>query len=833
MNLFTGFLALAGLVALLVLGLILLRRRESRLALVSRVRELESLVEIGRALSVAELEVDALCELILDQASRIVDTSTFQIGLFEGEAYHIKLWQVENKRQPPEIFDLSEGVGIVVWVRRTGQSLLVHDFEREADTLPARPRYISLSAPRSAVFVPLLCAARADSGPFGLPERAEKAPISARHSMASSDVIGVVAIQSYVPDAFSEAHTRLLSIIANQAALAISNARLYEAEREQAWMSTALLQVAEATTRASSLDEILTTVVRLTPMLSGVDRCGILLWDAERSAFYGAHAYGLPRPQKNVFENWQVQPGDWWALGEMQDTHAPTLVDESEPQLEAAFGAVVTLMVPLVTRRQPSLSGVAQDGCLAGIMLVGARTDDTFNVRAGDNAIHRAQMIAGIANQATLAIETSQLAAAQREEAWVNTALLQVAEAVGSQVELSQVLTTIVRLTPLLVGVETCLIFLWDGQASVYTPGAAYGLSRGELATFHALRIPGEEWPLDLADTASSLPPSLIDVLPLRSPLTMPLRSKGSVVGVMLVTGTPPSLAQAGRPANILLGIAHQAAIAIENVNLIRQLAAREGLEREIRLARTIQTSFLPSSCPEVPGWDVAAFWQAARQVGGDFYDFIPRPRDHYALVIADVADKGVPAALFMALCRTLVRAATLGRDRLPGEALARANAMILSDARHSDLFVTMVMANLSPVGRVTLANAGHNPPMVVRCNNNSAGAPAEEEGGHEHVEYLTKHGVAMGVIENIRLENHTIRLHAGDVLLLYTDGLPDALNSQGEEFGMDRLEACVMASIDQPVSAIVQAIHQALTAFVGGEPPFDDQTMVVAKRLV
>jgi serine phosphatase RsbU (regulator of sigma subunit)/putative methionine-R-sulfoxide reductase with GAF domain len=805
MKLFDAFLALAGLVALLVLSLILLRRRESRLALVSRVRELELLVEIGRALSMAELEVDALCELILDQASRIVDTATFQIGLFEGDAYHIKLWRVEGNRQPPEIFDLSEGVGIVAWVRRTGQSLLVGDFEREADTLPARPRYLSLSAPRSAVFVPLL---------------------------AGSDVIGVVAIQSYVPDAFSEAHTRLLSIIANQAALAISNARLYEAEREQAWMSTALLQVAEATTRASSLDEILATIVRLTPMLSGVDRCGILLWDTARGAFYGSHAYGLPRPQKAVFENWQVRPGEWWALDEMQETYAPILVDESEVQLVAAFGAVATLMVPLVTRRQPTFPDVTHNGRLAGLMLVGAQTDETFNVGAGDHAIHRAQMIAGIANQATLAIEASQLAAAQREEAWVNTALLQVAEAIGSQIELAEVLTTIVRLTPLLVSVEACLVFLWDGKTGTYTPGAAYGLPHDELASFHALRILGEEWPLDLADTAPSLPPSLTNVLSLPSPLAMPLRSKGSVVGVMLVTGAPPSLAQTGRPANILLGIAHQAAIAIENVNLVRQLAEREGLEREIRLARTIQASFLPPSCPEVPGWDVAAFWQAAHQVGGDFYDFIPRPRDHYALVIADVADKGVPAALFMALCRTLVRAATLGRDRLPGEALARANAMILSDARHSDLFVTMVMANLSPVGRVTLANAGHNPPMIVRCNNNSAGT-LEEEDGHEHVEYLTKHGVAMGVIENIRLENHIIRLHAGDVLLLYTDGLPDALNSQGEEFGMKRLEACVKANMDQPVEFIIQAIHDALTTFVGGEPPFDDQTMVVAKRLV
>jgi sigma-B regulation protein RsbU (phosphoserine phosphatase) len=289
----------------------------------------------------------------------------------------------------------------------------------------------------------------------------------------------------------------------------------------------------------------------------------------------------------------------------------------------------------------------------------------------------------------------------------------------------------------------------------------------------------------------------------------------------MVVEGAPPDLEQPGRPFNILSGIAHQAAIAIENVTLIRQLAARERLEQEVKLAREIQMSFLPKHCPDVPGWDLATFWQAARQVGGDFYDFIPLPREHFALVIADVADKGVGAAMFMALCRTLVRSATINSHRTPAEALARTNEFILMDTA-SDLFVTMVMADLSPVGKVTYANAGHNPPMVVHISN-----------PHPQVQYLTEHGIALGLINPVNLDDHAIKLEEGDVLVLYTDGVTDALNAKGEEFGLERLEACVQQHMRREAGEIVQAIQDSISQFVGGEPPFDDLTLVVAKRMI
>lgn len=1107
----TGLLIFVGALSLVVLAFILRRRLASRRALERRVQELYALAEASRAIVSATLEVDRLCELIYQQASGIVDTSTFQLGLFEGDRYRIQLWQVGGVRQPPAVFDLKEGEGIVGWVRRTGQALLVRDFEAEAETLPARPRYISPEPPRSAVFVPLLAGADVigaiaiqsyEAGTFNedhlrllsiiasqagaaianarlldsermrakqldligqvsrqvaaileieeliarvvelvqrtfgyyhvavclLDERSQsvvfractqpalighasrlgqgiighvaesgqallvndvtanplyvplgalsetrgelaaplkfgdsvmgvldvqsdqkgafgegdlfvlqtladqvaialreaqlyeaerhrrqvadtlrdiaamlastldldqlldyileslsrlvvydavavllknddgtltvhearglqavtdtigkKVPVyeggrfmrlqetrrplifgkedsgGAFHDMiglppehsclgapliARDELIGFLSVEQIKPDSYTQDDAEVVFALAGLAALAIANARLYEAEREQAWVSTALLRVAEATTRASGVDEVLSTVVRITPMLSGVDRCAVLLWDSAQNAFRAAHEYGLDRDQSRLFAGLLIPPGEWDPLDELRELLVPIRIASPERQAQMVFGSGCLLALPLISRGQ-----------VAGAMLVGTQDGSPLDS-------HRVEMITGIANQAALAIESSQLAAAQREEAWVNMALLQVAEAVGSQTELAEILTTVVRLTPLLVGVEACLVFLWDDERRGFVAGGAYGLPRDRLSTFHTLHVPSAAWP-DLENdesggalmAAQGVPRNISVELGLHAPRAFPLRAKGQVVGVMVVEGAADELKQAGRAMSILSGIAHQTAIAIENTRLVAELATRQRLEQELKVARDIQTSFLPSSCPEAPGWQLAAFWRAARQVGGDFYDFLPLPRDHQGLVVADVADKGVPAALFMAVTRTLTRSVAIGGHRTPAEALKRVNELILADAR-SDLFVTMFLADLSPVGRVVYANAGHNPPLVVRA------ATGE-------VEYLKEHGMALGVLPEVLMRDQQIRLENGDVLVLYTDGVTDALNARGDEFGLERLEQVIVNRRRQTADSIVAAIQNAVSQFVGNEPPFDDLTLIVAKRAV
>jgi sigma-B regulation protein RsbU (phosphoserine phosphatase) len=277
------------------------------------------------------------------------------------------------------------------------------------------------------------------------------------------------------------------------------------------------------------------------------------------------------------------------------------------------------------------------------------------------------------------------------------------------------------------------------------------------------------------------------------------------------------------RRLNILVGMAHQAAVAIENARLYTNLAAQQRLERELEVAREIQMSFLPDKCPEEAGWEVAAHYQAAHSVGGDFYDFIRLPDNRWGVIVADVSDKGVPAALFMALSRTLLRAAALS-GRTPGASLVRVNDLLLADAR-TDLFVTGFYAAWSPEnGRLVYASAGHNPPLLVAAP--QAGAPPATR-------WLTGKGIALGVIPRIQLEEQSLRLDPGDVLVLYTDGVTEALRNDMAEFGVGRLSDTVVANREASATDIINAVRGAVDEFVGDMSQFDDFTLVVLKRLL
>ena len=178
--------------------------------------ELATLAEIGRSILQAQMDQDELCELIYLLAGRIVPTDTFQLGLFDGDQYDIKVWIKDGVRQPPASFAVPEGQGIIGWLRASHQSLLVHDFSLEMDSLPARPTYLSDNPPRSGIYLPLLVA---------------------------DTVIGAVSIQSAEPDAFSDDDLRLLSILANQSASALNNARLFERAEHRLNALTAVSEV--------------------------------------------------------------------------------------------------------------------------------------------------------------------------------------------------------------------------------------------------------------------------------------------------------------------------------------------------------------------------------------------------------------------------------------------------------------------------------------------------------------------------------------------------------------------------------------------------------------
>ncbi len=245
-------------------------------------------------------------------------------------------------------------------------------------------------------------------------------------------------------------------------------------------------------------------------------------------------------------------------------------------------------------------------------------------------------------------------------------------------------------------------------------------------------------------------------------------------------------------------------------------LSELERKKAELRIAHDIQMSFLPEHLPEVPGVDLAALALPAKEVGGDFYDAIPLPGNRTALVIADVSGKGVPAALFMALSRTVMRANTLV-PRSAREAVSEANALIAADAK-SGMFVTLFYAVVDPAGKtLTYVNAGHNPPLLFRSGSDS---PMPLKGT----------GIILGVMPEADYREETVALESGDLLVCYTDGVTEAINADEEQFGERRLIEVVMGCRGLSPGEIVDRILDAVTQFSGDEPQFDDQTLIVLR---
>jgi serine phosphatase RsbU (regulator of sigma subunit) len=259
-----------------------------------------------------------------------------------------------------------------------------------------------------------------------------------------------------------------------------------------------------------------------------------------------------------------------------------------------------------------------------------------------------------------------------------------------------------------------------------------------------------------------------------------------------------------------LVGFLSQAARALQTVNIRRQ---------ELALAGRMQASLLPMAVPDFPGWQFAAAWRPARETSGDFYDFITLPNGKLGLVIADVVDKGMGAALLMALTRTLIRTYAAAHTNRPAQLLAAANQRIIADS-DSGMFVTLFYGVLDPsTGALRYANAGHPPPYLL----------IEDE--LEAAEALPFTGMPLGISEDSTWEQAETWIKPGSLLLLYTDGILDAQNSQGERYGEARMLRLAAARQGRSVQRIQEALLAEVYAFAGNEPQVDDITLVALAR--
>jgi sigma-B regulation protein RsbU (phosphoserine phosphatase) len=326
------------------------------------------------------------------------------------------------------------------------------------------------------------------------------------------------------------------------------------------------------------------------------------------------------------------------------------------------------------------------------------------------------------------------------------------------------------------------------------------------------------------SDSQLSLRASVIH-LGLRSVLCVPLQVKGNTIGVIYVDNRLQAGIFTQDDLELLNAIASSAAIAIENARLYQVAVEKGRMERELQMAYKIQAGLLPRSMPEVPGWDFAARWKPAREVAGDFYDFIPLEEGRLGLVIADVTDKGMPAALFMAFTRSIIRA-SLDRAAQPVEAIRQANRLICRESSYG-FFVTLFYAQFEPdSAEVTYVSAGHNPQL--RYLDTSA---RSLERASAPVFQLGYTGVPLGIFEEAPYEERHITCAPGDCLLLYTDGVTDAVNDLGDHYSLARLERFGQDNHQSDPKKFIQNLESELLDFVGDTPQFDDITIVIAKR--
>ena len=670
---------------------------------------------------------------------------------------------------------------------------------------------------------------------------------------AGNQTLGLLVLTHRAPGRYGSESRTMTATFANYSAVAIKNTKLYEAAHDQAWVATVLLQVTEATQSITTVKELIETVVRIIPRLVGLKSCVLFIRDDITETFSSVSQSGLDEIQVKDYESWLISFGEVRAFDQIMEEKIPIIIDHSTIPVDIARNRFSSLDFD---RNLFGLFPMVAQNNVRGAILI--------NFDTGDNVItpisaglfeEKFTILQGIANQTAVALDNIQLLQSQEEETYISVALLQVAQAIVSLNNLDEILSTIVRITPLLVGVKRCVIFICDEEKQEFHLSQHYGVSKQELSDLRnniqfsdhfllqSIRLadapvfrhlagdnePPHLWEQYTADdiflfhTEADMPEGRSDadreLLKFKGRLLygIPLAIKGEVLGIMIVEeadnprGTPTyNIRQ--RRLEIVTGITQQAALAIHNDRLQRELVGRERLEREMQLAREIQTTFLPDIIPDIPGWDLDVHWRPARQVGGDFYDLINFGDGRIGFIIADVADKGMPAALFMTLVRTLIRAAAKD-DQSPANILMQVNNLLVPDAKQG-MFVTVLIAVFAPDdGTLIYANAGHNPGIIHRTQNGS-------------FQDLPPTGMALGVVEETIISERCVSINPGDQVIFYTDGITEAFSITDEMFGIDRLKATILTCSEIPANELLRNIEYALSSFINGAPQSDDITV-------
>lgn len=300
-----------------------------------------------------------------------------------------------------------------------------------------------------------------------------------------------------------------------------------------------------------------------------------------------------------------------------------------------------------------------------------------------------------------------------------------------------------------------------------------------------------------------------------------PLFYGQEALGVLAIARGPESDSFLPSDFQIFKAIAEQSAFALYTAIIFSEAAEKKRLDQDLQVAHEIQRILLPASSPEISGWQISGINIPARQVSGDYYDYIAVDDTHCGLAIADVSGKGVPASLIMAMCRSVLRSQAHGQHSA-ATVLRQVNAQLFPDIKE-DMFISMAYAIIErDGGTITLCRAGHDAPLLYKASDQT-------------VSKINPPGMALGIdsggVFNRVTGDFSLTLESNDCLVLYTDGVTEALDTDGEEFGMANVIKAIQASASEGAAGIITRLTDDLRAFVGPFPQYDDITLIVIRK--
>ena len=409
-------------------------------------------------------------------------------------------------------------------------------------------------------------------------------------------------------------------------------------------------------------------------------------------------------------------------------------------------------------------------------------------------------------------------------------ALLEVSRALGAEMHLDSLLPVINHKTTEVMDAERSSLFIYDPESDELWSKVAEGMDQKSIRFPAGVGIAG-----DVAKTleTANIPDAYDDTrfnpefdkqsnFKTKSVLCMPMTTrKGELIGVIQVLNkTDGGTFQEG-DEKLLEALCIQAGVAIVRARLTEAFLEKQRIEESLKLAADIQMGMLPSTFPAFPernDFDLFAGIVPAKEVGGDFYDFFLIDKKHLCFVIGDVSGKGIPAALFMALTKTQIKASS-SRRRTPGDVLFRANNDLCHE-NESGMFCTLFYRIMNTeTGEVTYANAGHNPPYLIT----NSGEPVQIE---------STGGIALGVMEEMEFESATFTASKGDSIFLYTDGVNEAMNEADEEYSYERLEDYLKENSTGSITDMVNRNLESVKEFAGTAPQSDDITVLALRYL-